>query len=124
MASWSLNWIRSLDRLSLKQMNMLTGNPLRLSSTQTTVKISMIKNVAPIALNASGRGLLETQIVGSQTTLLAAVKPRKPLSGVQVAKISQMDSAAQIVPSVVWLASLTILIQRRHADAKPGEIHD
>merc|ERR1712223_45944 len=47
-------------------------------------------------------------------------KPRRPLFGVQVVQISQMGSAALIAQNAAKLASLTILIQRRRAAARPG----
>jgi len=103
-----------------KKMSMLIGNPTHRSSTPMTVTIFMIKNVALTALNVSGHGLSETQKVGNQTTQHVAVKKRRLLSGVQVVRISQMDSAAPIAPSVARLASLTIQIQLRRADARPG----
>ena len=101
-------------------MNMLIGSPTQTSSTQTTVAIFMIKNVAPIALDVLGLGLKETLKNGSLTMQLVAVKPRRPLFGVQVVQVSKMGSAALIAQNAVKLASLTILIQRRRAAARPG----
>ena len=101
-------------------MNMLIGSPTQASSTQTTVTIFMIKNVAPIALDVLGLGLKETLKNGSLTMQLVAVRPRRPLFGVQVVQISQMGSAELIAQNAAKLASLTILIQRRRAAARPG----
>jgi len=103
---------------------MLIGNPILKSSTPMTVTIFMIKNVAPTAQNASGHGLSETPKVGSQMTQLVAAKSKRLSSGVQVVKTSQMDFVGQIALSVARLASLTIQIQQKHADARPGKIHD
>merc|ERR1712156_7841 len=103
-----------------KKMSMLIGNPIHRSYTQMTVTIFMIKNVALTVLNVSGHGLSETQKAGNQKTQHVVVKKRRLLSGVQVVQILQMDSVGPIVPSVARLASLTIQIQLRRADARHG----
>ena len=103
---------------------MLIGNQIHRSSTPMTVTIFMIKNVAPTAQNVSGPGQSATPKVGSQTMQRVAAKPRRLSSGVQVVKTSQMDFVEQIALSVARLASLMIQIQQKHADARPGKIHD
>merc|ERR1712156_588488 len=98
----------------------LIGSPTQASSTQTTVSIFMIKNVAPTALDVLGLGLKETLKNGSLTMQLVAVRPRRPLFGVQVVRIFQMGSAEHIAQNAAKRAFLTILIQRRRAAARPG----
>jgi len=92
-------------------MNMLIGNPILRSSTQTIVIIFMIKNVAPIAQDVRGLGLKVTPKNGVQTKQLVAVLPRRPLFGVQIVQISQMGSAGLSAKNAAKLASLTILTQ-------------
>ena len=103
---------------------MLTGNPIHRSPTPTIVKIFMIWNVAPTALNASGRGQSETLTAGGQEKQLVAARPRRPSFGVQVVQISPMDSAGSSAQIAAKLASLTILTQRKLVGARPGEIPD
>ena len=105
-----------------QKMNMLTGNPIQISSTLTIVTTSMIKNVAPTALHASGRGPLETLEAGSQRMQLVAARPKRPSFGVQAVLISLMDSAGLFAKIVAKLASLMILPAiRKHAAARPGD---